>query len=237
MTSELKSKISDEYDGSTRKLYLVQCKACQIDLWRPKKAIKEENFCSRPCHKIYREKTGKRIELSCSYCSVKFKRFQHHAAQVESKIYFCSRDCQSKAATKEKGFCKNCNSKLKGKSKVYCSHDCQWNFEYKSNIELWKAGKIEGINAGEGIKPWLRRYLFDKYDSSCTNEDCKWGKINVTTGKIPLQVEHIDGDYKNNAESNLTLLCPNCHSLTSTYGALNKGHGREKRRLKLQGKL
>ena len=30
---------------------------------------------------------------------------------------------------------------------------------------------------------------------------------------------HIDG---NNEESNLQLLCPNCHSLTPTFGALNK---------------
>ena len=45
---------------------------------------------------------------------------------------------------------------------------------------------------------------------------------NPTTGKIPLELHHKDGDYSNNDEDNLELLCPNCHSLTATYkNALN----------------
>jgi predicted HNH restriction endonuclease len=39
-------------------------------------------------------------------------------------------------------------------------------------------------------------------------------------------VEHIDGNYENDREKNLTLLCPNCHSLTPTFRALNRGNGR-----------
>ena len=58
---------------------------------------------------------------------------------------------------------------------------------------------------------------------------CGWCEINPTSGKIPLEIEHIDGNYKNNTEENLILLCPNCHSLTPTYRALNKGHGRKER--------
>ena len=53
----------------------------------------------------------------------------------------------------------------------------------------------------------------------------------VYTGKIPLQVHHTDGNYLNHDEKNLELLCPNCHSLTSTNGTLNKGNGRRKRRI------
>lgn len=34
---------------------------------------------------------------------------------------------------------------------------------------------------------------------------------------IPLELEHIDGDHFNNQIENLTLLCPNCHALTSTW--------------------
>ena len=34
---------------------------------------------------------------------------------------------------------------------------------------------------------------------------------------IPLELEHIDGDHSNNQIENLTLLCPNCHALTSTW--------------------
>lgn len=44
-----------------------------------------------------------------------------------------------------------------------------------------------------------------------------------------MQIDHIDGDYKNCRPENLRILCPNCHSLTPTFGALNKGKGRKLR--------
>ncbi len=34
---------------------------------------------------------------------------------------------------------------------------------------------------------------------------------------IVLQLEHIDGDHYNNEITNLTILCPNCHSQTPTW--------------------
>jgi hypothetical protein len=44
-----------------------------------------------------------------------------------------------------------------------------------------------------------------------------------------LVADHIDGNWRNNTEENLRLLCPNCDSLTHTFSALNKGNGREHR--------
>lgn len=54
-------------------------------------------------------------------------------------------------------------------------------------------------------------------------EDCGWCSINPTTGNVPVQLHHIDGNHENNKPSNVKLLCPNCHSLTENYMALNKG--------------
>jgi hypothetical protein len=39
---------------------------------------------------------------------------------------------------------------------------------------------------------------------------------------IPLELEHINGDPQDNSLENLTLLCPNCHALTTTYRGKNK---------------
>lgn len=86
-----------------------------------------------------------------------------------------------------------------------------------------------GIKA-RNISGHIRRYLLEKYNSAC--QLCGWDKINPSIGVSPLEIDHIDGDFENNKESNLQLLCPNCHALTATYKNLNRGNGRSWRRLK-----
>jgi len=41
--------------------------------------------------------------------------------------------------------------------------------------------------------------------------------------KIPLELDHIDGDHGNNRVKNLRLVCPNCHAQTSTYRVKKQG--------------
>jgi 5-methylcytosine-specific restriction endonuclease McrA len=74
----------------------------------------------------------------------------------------------------------------------------------------------------------IRKYLFEEAKYKCT--ECGWCKKNPSTGKVPLTIDHIDGNSSNHKRENLKVLCPNCHSLTPTYGALNKGNGRKTRR-------
>lgn len=40
---------------------------------------------------------------------------------------------------------------------------------------------------------------------------------------LPLEVDHIDGDWRNNRIQNLRLLCPNCYSTTDSYRGRGKG--------------
>lgn len=45
---------------------------------------------------------------------------------------------------------------------------------------------------------------------------------------IPLELEHSDGDNKNNVKENLLLLCPNCHAKTVYYRGRNINTGKVK---------
>lgn len=126
--------------------------------------------------------------------------------------------------------CIQCGKQKKQASYIYCSNKCQLDHQYQTYISEWKLKKISGgrgVNA-KNISGHVRRYLFDKYDNTCTL--CDWSEINPITGRTPLEVDHIDGDSENNIEENLRLLCPNCHSLTSNFRNLNRGKGRAWRR-------
>jgi hypothetical protein len=46
----------------------------------------------------------------------------------------------------------------------------------------------------------------------------------------PIELDHIDGDPNNNDETNLCLICPNCHAQTPTYKGKNAGRPRHRSR-------
>jgi hypothetical protein len=125
--------------------------------------------------------------------------------------------------------CVGCSSYLKNKStgSRFCSVQCATDYRHNTFISRWLAGEITGMRGEGGVSVHIRIWLFQKHRNSC--QECGWSKIHPITGKIPLTVNHKDGNWADNRPDNLELLCPNCHSLTSNYGSLNKGKGRPKR--------
>jgi 5-methylcytosine-specific restriction endonuclease McrA len=101
-------------------------------------------------------------------------------------------------------------------------------YQHKEYVSRWLEGKISGNRDGGEISTHIRDYLIEKAGYKCSK--CRWSQTNPVTKTVPLQINHIDGDSKNSRPSNLEVVCPNCHSLTPTYGSLNLGKWREKRR-------
>lgn len=124
-------------------------------------------------------------------------------------------------------YCLNCGNKIEKKGHKFCCNVCQREYEYKSYIERWKNGEENGLSGEYNLSKSIRRYLLDKNNNKC--EKCGWGEENPHTHTVPLEIHHIDGDYTNNKENNLQVLCPNCHALTETYKSHNK-NGRKGRK-------
>lgn len=86
------------------------------------------------------------------------------------------------------------------------------------NTEHWTG---QGWNKNEQLKNWddyikpstLKKILLKDRGHRCEScEQTIW-----MDSKIPLELEHIDGDRLNNKKENLKLLCCNCHALTNTW--------------------
>jgi len=149
---------------------------------------------------------------------------------------FCSHSCSAKFNNKprnknENKKCLNCDCDIKNVN-TYCSNKCQQDFQYNKKLERWKNNEFDGNKRRHkyALSNIVRKYIFNKYNHKCSK--CGWNEINQYTGNVPLEIDHIDGNYLNSVEENLRLLCPSCHSLTEFYGSRNKGRGREFRRKK-----
>jgi hypothetical protein len=120
--------------------------------------------------------------------------------------------------------CSQCGGKHKGRGEKYCSYQCQMDSQRMEKVQLWLEGKHNGMRGKTSTAMWIKWYLINQRGEKC--EICGWSEKNPHTGNIPIELEHKDGDFKNNDINNLQLICPNCHSLTKTYKSLNKGNGR-----------
>jgi hypothetical protein len=119
--------------------------------------------------------------------------------------------------------CSNCGRHCEAQDRKFCSRSCQWEADFKRRSALLEKGLYPPAHQGS----FLKRYLIRKLGECCSA--CGWAERHPLTKKVPVEVEHIDGNWQNNRIENLTLLCPNHHSLTPTYRGLNRGKGRARR--------
>lgn len=122
---------------------------------------------------------------------------------------------------KFRGWCLNgCGNAIKAGATKYCSFACQHQHDHKRRLQLIESGQYQC----RGGYAFLRKYLIRRLGERCAR--CGWNERHTKTAKVPIEIEHVDGNWENNRLDNLTLLCPNCHALTPTFRGLNRGRGR-----------
>ena len=131
--------------------------------------------------------------------------------------------------------CLECGTTLHSNNKSirqrkFCSNSCVGIYTKKKAREPFK--DIDFWQTQSKVSRLMRDILIEEAEHKCCQ--CNWGEVNTHTGNVPLEIEHIDGDSENNKRENLTVLCPNCHSLTSTYKGANRGKGRHSRKMRYQ---
>ena len=102
-------------------------------------------------------------------------------------------------------------SQSKGK---YCCNECGINHRLNEQI---KSGNYTKSNA----LSYFRRFT----EYKCT--ECGISEYN--NKPIRLQIDHIDGNNKNDTIENYRYLCPNCHTQTDTWGVKNVSEEGKKR--------
>lgn len=179
--------------GAASKITTEKLKQQRIETYN--KNPKLCKHCGKPIP--YAQRNNKFCNSSCSasYNNV-------HRARKSSKTFKCI-NCG-----KEHSICRNSKNK-------YCSIKCQADHKYKEYIKRWKEGKESGLCGEYGLSKYIRRYLLEKVNYKC--EKCGWGEKNPYTGNYVLEIHHKDGNYKNNSEDNLEVLCLNCHGMTKHY--------------------
>ena len=183
--------------------------------------VKKENIKCLNCENEFETLKTENRKFCCSSCSAKYNNKRKVKREKIKNDDNGNKKRIRIRKEKNYGICLNCKCDIiksdgRSKSVKYCSLKCQ--AVYQMNLR---------VDSGRASTNTLKRYLIHNHGNKCM--ECEWAEVNPTTGKVPIELEHIDGNSENNSLENLKLLCPNCHSLTPTYKALNKGNGRHKR--------
>lgn len=100
----------------------------------------------------------------------------------------------------------NPNQAGKGINKKHNGSKIELNSILEGNHPSYQTNKLRIRLIKEGIK---------RHECECCGLT-KW-----LDNPISLELDHIDGNRNNHKLSNLRILCPNCHSQTSTYRGKN----------------
>lgn len=149
----------------------------------------------------------------CKKCSIEFE-------PVKGLKNYCSLECRnSRFWSEEDKKKKSISAKSSEKVKIANSNRPEYHWKKIGDIRKENHRKqiLESNYEGLSFESLRFRILYEQ------NNKCnKCGLNNWLGQELILELEHKDGNNKNNCRSNLEMICPNCHSLTETWRGRNK---------------
>lgn len=217
-----------------------------------KKSTANPKFCSLSCSSQYngrikKANTPKRLR-QCKYCSLNFEvkdrlqKFCNHSCAASYNNAGVVRNKVTNVYNMEAikiNNCLNCGKELHKRNQRYtkcCSKECAGKYRRNQTVKAWLDNPDSATQKHGGLSATIRQYLLEQSGYKCS--ECGSSKKNPYSGKYLLEINHIDGDSRNNNPDNLEVLCLICHGMTKNYRALNKNSTRIDRRTKYhQAKL
>lgn len=125
---------------------------------------------------------------------------------------YCSRSCANSRSFSDESLKKKSISQIQALAKK--TPDERMLMRIKAGLATKnKATERRKMASSESLgHDARRRKIIEEQANACLCGITEWlGK------SIVLELDHIDGDNKNNVRDNLRALCPNCHSQTPTW--------------------
>lgn len=201
---------------------MTPCNFCSLELTK-RQIQQSQKFCSRTCAGKAKTTRTRRLCQACGAATLNPKFCSKSCAaklnNLGSDRWYLARGVKPKKSLQytdcEFLWCSN----KTGAEKGFCSSSCRFKFEREIKAYAWYSGQIDGAAKNGEISTWLVNWLKELVDYSC--QQCGWRKFHPLDGAPGVQVDHIDGNNRNHAPSNLRVLCPECHWATDTYCGRN----------------
>ena len=219
---------------------MYKCKSCDFQ-------TENKYQLGSHCQKIHTKLTVKQkgkfkrflFSKECLKCKKIFtverkEKFDGTISVSKKEKKFCCLQCANSRNTNKEVItrisCKNCKQSFKKKKgKFFCSKKCYNENKYKTKLEL--VTKENNFFILTSKSSTVRNFLIKHYGHKCSICNIE----NWMGEKVPVVMDHIDGNSDNWQFTNLRIICRNCDGLLPTFAGRNVGKNKiQSKRMKEQ---